>query len=174
MRSVFIGRFQPVHKGHVHTVKQILEKGEDLVIVIGSAQYSHTPSNPFTGGERVMFMRQALIEEGIELDRVDIVPLADINIHPLWVAHLKSFVPYFDKAYTHNPLVARLLKDAGIEVDETELLERTTYSAKHIRDLILWNNPEWETLVHSAVANLIKERKMDERIREIGEVTTKR
>jgi nicotinamide-nucleotide adenylyltransferase len=174
MRSVFIGRFQPVHKGHVHTVKQILEKGEDLIIVIGSAQYSHTPNNPFTGGERVMFMKQALIEEGVELDRVDIVPLADINIHPLWVAHLKSFVPYFDKAYTHNPLVARLLKDAGIEVDETELLERTTYSAKHIRDLILWNNPEWEPLVHSAVAKLIKEHKMDERIREIGEVTTKR
>ncbi|MFW9966251.1 MAG: nicotinamide-nucleotide adenylyltransferase [Candidatus Thorarchaeota archaeon] len=174
MRSVFIGRFQPVHKGHVHTVKQILEKGEELVIVIGSAQYSHTPNNPFTGGERVMFMRQALIEEGIPLDRVDIVPLADINIHPLWVAHLKSFVPYFDKAYTHNPLVTRLLKDAGIEVDETQLLERTTYSAKHIRDLILWNNPEWETLVHSVVAKLIKEHKMDERIREIGEVTTKR
>ncbi len=174
MRSVFIGRFQPVHKGHVHTVRQILEKGEDLVIVIGSAQYSHTPNNPFTGGERVMFMKQALIEGGFPLDRIDIVPLSDINIHPLWVSHLKSFVPYFDKAYSHNPLVARLLKDAGVEVDETELLERNTYSAKHIRDLIRWNNPEWETLVPPGVTKLIKEHKMDERMREVGEVTTKR
>ena len=121
-----------------------------------------------------MFMKQALIEDGHPLDRIDIVPLADINIHPLWVAHLKSFVPYFDKAYSHNPLVARLLKDAGIEVAETELLERTTYSAKHIRDLIRWNNPEWEILVPPVVAKLIKDHKMDERIREIGEVTTKR
>jgi nicotinamide-nucleotide adenylyltransferase len=174
MRSVFIGRFQPVHKGHVHTVKQILEKGEDLVIVIGSAQYSHTPKNPFTGGERVMFMKQALIEEGLPLDRIDIVPLADINIHPLWVAHLKSFVPDFEKAYSHNPLVARLLKDAGVDVHETELLERTTYSAKHIRDLIQWDNSEWEILVPPVVAKLIKEHKMDERMREVGEVTTKR
>jgi nicotinamide-nucleotide adenylyltransferase len=174
MRSVFIGRFQPVHKGHVHSAKQILEKGEDLVIVIGSAQYSHTPNNPFTGGERVMFMKQALIEAGHPLGRIDIVPLADINIHPLWVSHLKSFVPYFDKAYSHNPLVARLLKDAGVEVDETELLERNTYSAKHIRDLIRWNNPEWEVLVPPVVAKLIKGHKMDERIREIGDVTTKR
>ena len=86
MRSAFIGRFQPVHKGHIHSVGQILEKGEDLIIVIGSAQYSHTPHNPFTGGERVMFMKGALIDEGLPLDRIDVIPLADINIHPLWVS----------------------------------------------------------------------------------------
>lgn len=174
MRSAFIGRFQPVHKGHIHSVGQILEKGEDLIIVIGSAQYSHTPHNPFTGGERVMFMKGALIDEGLPLDRINVVPLADINIHPLWVSHMRSFVPYFEKAYTHNPLVQSLLKEAGIEVDETELLERNTYSAKHIRDLILWDNPEWETLVPDSVAKLIKEHKLDERIREVGEITTKR
>jgi nicotinamide-nucleotide adenylyltransferase len=121
-----------------------------------------------------MFMKQALIEEGLPLDRIDIVPLADINIHPLWVAHLKSFVPDFEKAYSHNPLVARLLKDAGVDVHETELLERNTYSAKHIRDLIQWDNSEWEILVPPVVAKLIKEHKMDERMREVGEVTTKR
>ncbi|MHA2379219.1 MAG: nicotinamide-nucleotide adenylyltransferase [Candidatus Thorarchaeota archaeon] len=174
MRSALIGRFQPVHKGHVHTVRQILEKGEDLIIVIGSAQYSHTPHNPFTGGERVMLMRGALIDEGLPLDRIDVIPLADINIHPLWVAHLRSFIPYFEKAYTHNSLVRRLLQDSGIEVDETELLERTTYSAKHIRDLIRWDNPEWEILVPDSVAKIIKDHSLDERIREVGEVTTKR
>ena len=174
MRSAFIGRFQPDHKGHVHSVRQILEKKEDLIIVIGSAQYSHTPHNPFTGGERVMFMKGALIEEELPLDRIDIIPLSDINIHPLWVSHMRSFVPYFEKAYTHNPLVRSLLKEAGIEVDQTELLERNTYSAKHIRDLIRWDNPEWETLVHDSVAKLIKEHKLDERIREVGDVTTKR
>jgi len=174
MRSAFIGRFQPVHKGHIYSVSQILEKKEDLIIVIGSAQYSHTPNNPFTGGERVMFMKGALIEEGLPLDRIDIIPLADINIHPLWVSHLRSFVPYFKKAYTHNPLVQSLLKAAGVEVDETDLLERNTYSAKNIRNLIGWDNPEWETLVPDSVAKIIKEHKLDDRIREVGEVTTKR
>ncbi|MFW9800268.1 MAG: nicotinamide-nucleotide adenylyltransferase [Candidatus Thorarchaeota archaeon] len=174
MRSLFIGRFQPVHKGHVHTVKQIIENGEDVVIVIGSSQYSHTPHNPFTGGERLMFMKQALIDEGLPLDRIDIVPLADINIHPLWVGHLRSFVPYFDKAYSHNSLVRRLLTEAGVKVYKTKLLERNTYSAKHIRDLILWDNPEWEVLVPDSVAKMIKEHKLDERIREVGEITTKR
>ncbi|MFX1367809.1 MAG: nicotinamide-nucleotide adenylyltransferase [Promethearchaeota archaeon] len=174
MKSVFIGRFQPIHIGHIHTIRQILEKGEDIIIVIGSSQYSHTPDNPFTGGERVMLIKRALLDEKIPLDRVDIVPLPDINIHPLWVAHMKSFVPYFDKAYSHNPLVSRLLKDAGVIVEETTLLDRSTYSAKHIRDLMRWNNPEWEPLVPDGVAKIIKQYRLDERVREVGEVRTKR
>ncbi|NWF96096.1 MAG: nicotinamide-nucleotide adenylyltransferase [Candidatus Thorarchaeota archaeon] len=173
MRSVFIGRFQPVHKGHVHTLKQIVEKGEELVIVIGSAQYSHTPDNPFTGGERLMMLKAAIMAEGLPLDRIDIVPLSDVNIHPLWVSHLRSFVPYFDKAYTHNPLVRQLFVDAGIPVDDTRLLQRTNYSGTHVRDLMRWNG-EWESLVPDAVVDFIKKHQLDERVRVIGEVTTKR
>jgi nicotinamide-nucleotide adenylyltransferase len=174
MKSLFIGRFQPIHKGHIHTIKQILQKGEDIIIVVGSAQYSHTPDNPFTGGERLMLIRRALLDEKIDLKHVTIVPLADINIHPLWVSHMRSFVPYFDKAYSHNPLVKRLLEDAGIKTDSTKLLERSTYSARHVRDLIRWGNSEWEALVPEGVVELIKKYKLDERIREIGETRTKR
>ncbi len=121
-----------------------------------------------------MLIKRALLDEKIPLDRVDIIPLPDINIHPLWVAHMKSFVPYFDKAYSHNPLVSRLLKDAGVIVEETTLLDRSTYSAKHIRDLMRWNNPEWEPLVPDGVAEIIKQYRLDERVREVGEVRTKR
>ncbi|MFW9974336.1 MAG: nicotinamide-nucleotide adenylyltransferase [Candidatus Thorarchaeota archaeon] len=174
MRSLFIGRFQPIHIGHIHTIKQILAKEEDIIIVVGSSQYSHTSDNPFTGGERVMLIRQALIDEKLPLERITVIPLSDINIHPLWVSHMRSFVPYFDKAYSHNPLVKRLLEDSGIETDSTKLLERSTYSASHIRDLIRWGNNEWETLVPKGVAELIKKHKLDERIREVGEIRTKK
>ena len=143
-------------------------------MIIGSAQYSHTPDNPFTGGERVMFIKQALIDEKLPLERITIVPLADINIHPLWVAHLRSFAPYFDKAYSHNPLVKRLLEDSGITTDSTKLLERSTYSGSHVRDLIRWNNSEWEKLVPEGVVELIKKYKLDSRVQEIGETRTKR
>ena len=121
-----------------------------------------------------MFLKRALKDEGLPIENIDIVPLSDIHIHPLWVSHLKSFTPYFGKAYTHNPLVRRLLKDAGIEVDETTLLERSTYSARHIRDLIRWGSEDWEALVPKGVVELIKKHKMDERILEIGETRLKR
>lgn len=174
MRSLFIGRFQPIHLGHLHTITQILDKGEDIIIAIGSSQYSHTPNNPFTGGERVMLIKRVLTDEGLPLDRIDIVPLSDININPLWIAHLKSYVPYFDKAYSHNALVQRLFKDAGILLDETALLERTSYSGNHIRDLIRWGNSEWKTLVPPGVVELMEQYKLDTRIKEVGDNTTKR
>lgn len=173
MRSVFIGRFQPIHKGHLHTITQILDKEQDLIIVIGSSQYSHTPDNPFSGGERVHLIKRALIAESLPLDRIDIIPLSDIHIHPLWVSHLRSYVPPFDLAYTHNPLVRSLFKDAGIEIDETDLLKRKTYSGSHIRSVIR-KGGDWEHLVPPVVVKLIKDWKLDERIREVGEVTTKR
>jgi nicotinamide mononucleotide adenylyltransferase len=67
-----------------------------------------------------------------------------------------------------------LLKDAGIKLDETALLERSTYSAKHIRDLIRWGSSDWEALVPKGVVEIIKKYKMDERIRQIGETRLKR
>lgn len=173
MRSVFVGRFQPIHNGHLSTIKQIIDSGEDLIIAIGSAQYSHTPDNPFSGGERIMLIKRALIDEGLPLERIDIVPVPDIHIHPLWVAHLRSFVPHFDKAYTHNPLVRRLFVDAGFEVGETELLDRHVHSGKHVRELIRWGG-DWVSLVPPGVAELIKQYGLDQRMRDIGDVTLKR
>jgi nicotinamide-nucleotide adenylyltransferase len=174
MRSLFVGRFQPIHKGHLHTIKQILDSGEDLIIAIGSAQYSHTPDNPFSGGERMMLVKRALIDKKLPLDRIDIVPLPDINIHPLWVAHTKSLVPYFKKAYSHNPLVRRLLKDAGVKIGKTDLLDRATYSARQVRALMRAGDKSWEALLPTGVVELIKEHKLDRRVKEIGEVRQKR
>ncbi len=121
-----------------------------------------------------MLIRTALIDEGIPLERVCVVPVPDINIHPLWVSHTRSLVPYFDKAYSHNPLVKRLLEDAGIKTDSTKLLERSTYSGRHVRDLMRWGNSEWESLVPEGVVKLIKKYKLDARVKEIGDTTTKR
>ncbi len=169
MRAVFVGRFQPFHKGHLYTVRQIIERNEDLVIAIGSAQYSHTPENPFTGGERVAMIKATLIEERLPLSRIDIVPVPDINIHPLWVAHLRSLVPPFEKAYTHNPLVRQLFKDAGVTVDNTSLLEREQYSGDQVRSLMRQNGA-WDQLVPPVVARFIRENRLDERVRMVGEV----
>jgi nicotinamide mononucleotide adenylyltransferase len=83
-------------------------------------------------------------------------------------------VPYFDKAYSHNPLVKRLLEDGGIMTDSTKLLERSTYSGKHVRDLIRWGNDEWENLVPEGVVELIKKYNLHTRVQEVGEITTKR
>ncbi len=61
-RGLYVGRFQPFHLGHLGAVKAVLKEVDELVIVIGSAQYSHNLNNPFTAGERLVMIRRALQE----------------------------------------------------------------------------------------------------------------
>ncbi|HIH35636.1 MAG TPA: adenylyltransferase/cytidyltransferase family protein, partial [Methanosphaera sp.] len=62
-RGLLIGRMQPVHKGHISVIKDTLKEVDELIIGIGSSDKSHTNSNPFTGGERILMLTKALREE---------------------------------------------------------------------------------------------------------------
>ncbi|MHA1650088.1 MAG: nicotinamide-nucleotide adenylyltransferase [Candidatus Helarchaeota archaeon] len=171
-RGVMIGRFQPFHFGHLKGIQQILKEVDELIILIGSAQYSHSFNNPFTAGERIMMIHAALLEYDIDLTRCYIIPLMDTNDNRIWVAHLVSCVPSFDVAYSHNPLVKRLLYESGISVKSTQLYNREIYSATEVRNRIL-NNGAWEELVPKSVADIIKDISGVERIQQICETTIK-
>ncbi len=49
---VFIGRFQPIHYGHLETMKMSLKIGENLVIVLGSSKTARNIRCPWTPEER--------------------------------------------------------------------------------------------------------------------------
>jgi nicotinamide-nucleotide adenylyltransferase len=80
-RGVFVGRFQPFHKGHMEVIKKIVNEVDELVIIVGSSQYSHMLDNPFTAGERITMIRRALEEEGIQLSKIWIIPVPDVHQH---------------------------------------------------------------------------------------------
>jgi nicotinamide-nucleotide adenylyltransferase len=171
-RGLLIGRFQPFHLGHLKGINEIFKEVDELIILLGSAQYSHSYNNPFTAGERIMMVHDALIENGFDLSKLYIIPLIDTNDNRIWVAHLTSTVPAFDNAYTHNPLVKRLLYESNINVRSTNLFDRENYSATVVRNRIL-NNGNWEELVPAAVAKIIKAISGVERIQQIGDSTLK-
>src|SRR5437870_10806299 len=70
--GLYVGRFQPFHLGHLKAVKYILGRVDELIIVVGSAQHSHTLDNPFTAGERITMIRLALKQAGIGPDRLPV------------------------------------------------------------------------------------------------------
>lgn len=170
--GLMIGRFQPVHLGHLKGIQEILSEMDDLIILIGSAQHSHSLNNPFTAGERIMMVHAALKESKLDLSRIFIIPLQDTNDNRIWVAHLVTSVPRFDIAYTHNPLVKRLLYESGIEVKSTSFWNRETYNATEVRNRIL-NGGNWEELVPQSVVAIIKDISGVERIQQIAEITLK-
>jgi bifunctional NMN adenylyltransferase/nudix hydrolase len=51
---VYIGRFQPFHNGHLQVVREALKLTKHLIILVGSANSSRNPRNPFTYTERAI------------------------------------------------------------------------------------------------------------------------
>lgn len=165
MRALVVGRFQPFHNGHVEMVKTILKETKSIIIGIGSAQYSHTLKDPFTAGERHL-MISATLEENKIYDFY-LVPIEDVNSNPLWVAHVESLTPKFDRVFTNNPLVRRLFSEKGYNVESVNLMNRGRWSGTRIREKML-NGEKWGDDVPPQVSRIIEEIDGVQRIRDLA------
>ena len=153
MRGFLIGRFQPFHNGHQSVVERIAEDVEELVIGIGSAGDSHSSSDPFTAGERIMMITKAL--EPYDLVTY-VVPIEDLDRHAVWVSHVQSMCPSFDVAYSNNPLVIQLFEEAGVEVRQSPMYNRDVLEGSGIRARMIAGEP-WREMVPDAVVDVIEE-----------------
>ena len=165
--GLYVGRFQPFHLGHLQAVKYILERVDEVTVIVGSAQHSHTIENPFTAGERISMIRLALREAKIPGDRYSVIPLPDDEFHKVWVAHLLSQTPNFDIVYTNEPLTFRLLKEAGLRVERIPMFNRKKLTATEVRSRLFKSGP-WEELVPKSVARYLKQIGGDDRLRDIS------
>ncbi|MBR3197676.1 MAG: nicotinamide-nucleotide adenylyltransferase [Methanobrevibacter sp.] len=156
VRGILIGRMQPVHNGHMEVIKRILEEVDEIVIGIGSAQLSHEVKDPFTAGERVLMMTQALAEIDVDPSRYYIIPMQDINFNAIWASHVKMLTPPFSIVYSGNPLVKQLFAEEGYEVRQPPLYDRIHLSGTEVRRRIL-EDKNWQELVPKATADLLKE-----------------
>ena len=153
-RGLYVGRFQPFHKGHLKAIKEVLKKVEEIVIVIGSAQYSHNIHNPFTAGERIVMVRQALEEANVNYSKVWIVPVPDVHLHMLWVSALEGYTPHFNIVFSNEPLTRRLFMENKYKVKKITFFERKQYNSTSIREKML-TNERWEDLVPISVVEYI-------------------
>jgi bifunctional NMN adenylyltransferase/nudix hydrolase len=59
-KAILIGRFQPVHNGHIRNICVASELADEIQILIGSSYQPRTIKNPFTCKERESIIRMAL------------------------------------------------------------------------------------------------------------------
>jgi nicotinamide-nucleotide adenylyltransferase len=166
-RALFVGRFQPFHFGHLHAIQTILNECDELVLVVGSAQMSHDPDNPFTAGERIEMIRAALNAAGIPTERYMIIPIPDAPAHRVWVSAVESQTPRFDLVFSNQSLTRRLLVEAGYEVKRIEMYERGKFEATEIRRRIL-EGEDWSDLVPPEVYSIVQEIDGENRIRDLA------
>lgn len=96
----FIGRFQPVHAGHIAVIGQAASQVDQLVVMIGSANACRSIKNPWNFQERVDMIRKKLFQENIK--NVVFVPLNDYpyNDHR-WMTEVRAIVNEYDQSPTH-------------------------------------------------------------------------
>jgi nicotinamide-nucleotide adenylyltransferase len=157
-RGLMLGRFQPFHKGHLALTKQILSECDELLIIIGSAQFNFIDKDPFSAGERVLMIHEALKEAGVDLSRCYIIPVANDENNARWLAYIRSMVPPFDVLYSGNDFVKYLARsqDSSIVIEDPMFAEINEHNGTNIRRLMQEGKP-WEHLVPPAVAKVIQQ-----------------
>ncbi|MEM1986849.1 MAG: nicotinamide-nucleotide adenylyltransferase [Candidatus Caldarchaeum sp.] len=153
-RGLFIGRFQPFHMGHLKAVSYILEREDECIVGVGSAQYSHTVENPFTAGERIEVIHRSLKSSGVDLARCFIIPIPDVGEHRLWVSRVVSMCPLFQTIYSNNSLVRVLFEEQGFRVEPVPLYDRSRLMGTEIRRLIAQAG-DWRSRLHPAAAEYL-------------------
>ncbi|AOK62560.1 bifunctional nicotinamide-nucleotide adenylyltransferase/Nudix hydroxylase [Burkholderia ubonensis] len=155
---VFIGRFQPPHRGHLNVLKSALSRAERVCVLIGSTDKPRTIKDPFSFDERRQMLASLL--DASERDRVTIAPVQDSTYNDgdwvRWVqdavasalgdvahkkvgliGHEKDATSYYLRMFPQWELVEA---DATEDISATEI--RDQYFAERPNSFVQWAVPE--------------------------------
>ena len=88
--ALLIGRFEPVHSGHLALLREALRQAPQVIVVVGSAWQARSPKNPFTWQEREAMLLGALPEA--DRARVQVLPVRDYYNEAVWVQAVRRGV----------------------------------------------------------------------------------
>jgi len=160
--TLILGRFQPLHKGHLKVIEDAFLDDKEIIIAIGSSDKVGEKLNPFSAEERKKMISSVLSARGIPA-KVIFVP--DIDCDERYVGHVEKIVGRkIHKVITENTNTVALFKAAMYDVHTTPRYYGV--SATEIRRLIVTGG-DWQSCVPKEVAGIIKKIKGVERIKKI-------
>ncbi|MCF6766049.1 bifunctional nicotinamide-nucleotide adenylyltransferase/Nudix hydroxylase [Thiotrichales bacterium 19S3-7] len=91
--GVFIGRFQPLHTGHLHVINHALTQCQKLILLVGSSNRARSIRNPFSFKERKQMILADLQSTGIDIERILLEPVDDYYYdEQAWIDDVKIAV----------------------------------------------------------------------------------
>jgi cytidyltransferase-like protein len=167
MRGMVHGRFQPFHNGHLEYLKGAAERCEELFVGItnpdprrikpeDSDPLRHLPeSNPYSYVERLLMVKAAGADAGIDLGRLHVIPFP-VNEPELWRAYVPEDVVQFIRLFSDwGDTKLDRLREAGFEVVVLDEGAEKEVSGAEVR-AALREGGDWESLVPPRVAGVIK------------------
>jgi nicotinamide-nucleotide adenylyltransferase len=141
--GLVIGRFQPLHYGHIYLLQQALTHVEKIIIGIGSSNVTDE-DNPFSYEQRVHMIRQAVQKENMMEDVVKIIPSDDVPDDDQWLKDTIELTGPIDTVIGNNNWVKGIFKKAGYPVVTIPYYKRELYEGKKIRT-IMRKHDDWKT-----------------------------
>ena len=82
-KGLILGRFQPLHLGHLNVIQEVIKEKLEPIICIGSSQKGNTLNNPFTSQERKSMIK--IIMDKLEV-KYEIHEIPDIDDYEKYVS----------------------------------------------------------------------------------------
>ena len=137
---VFIGRFQPLHRGHQEVIERARKLSKNVLVLVGSAGVARSARNPFTYDERDAMIRNLY-------DDITIMPIHDHTYNDnAWILEVQQRV---------NDMVQHL----GIENPKIGLIghakDHTSYYLKLFPDWASENVEQVSPLNSTAIREML-------------------
>ena len=160
---LFIGRFQPFHKGHLMVVQGMRKVCGRIIIGVGSPETPESLEHPFSVQERHEMISAALLDA--DIPDADIYDIPDTVDDAKWVEHVIKITGPVDRVWTGNALVEQLFTAQEIQVQKIK--EVPGISGTEVRARLL-NGGDWDDLVPSGVAPVLRRISAATRMKELS------
>ena len=107
--GIFIGRFQPVHEGHIHALGIAASQVQKLYIMLGSANQCRSIRNPWTFAERKSSLDIKL--RNAQISNYEVVPLNDYRYNDAqWMSDVRATIEHYGM---RNPTLFGHMKEGN-------------------------------------------------------------
>jgi nicotinamide-nucleotide adenylyltransferase len=159
MRCLLLGRFQPLHLGHIGMIEYAASRSKYLVIGIGSCNRWGVQDNPFSAQEREQMIKESLdLKVPYELKRIP-----DFDDRVKWISWIRDNIS-FDAFASNSSAEKNIFEESGFQVIDVPFYDRQKYSSTQIRDRII-SGGDWQSLLPAGAVRVMSEINGAERIR---------
>jgi cytidyltransferase-like protein len=161
------GRFQPFHNGHLEYLTGAAARSDEVFVGItnpdparirpeASDPLRHLPeSNPYTYVERLLMVKAAAVDAGLDLERLHVIPFP-VNEPELWAAYVPAGVTQYLRLFSDwGGTKLERLREAGYEVVVLDEGAEKAVSGADVREAMRTGG-DWEALVPPRVAHVIR------------------